>query len=54
MNLGPSPSTVPLQPVEREKIFQWIIELSSLETRENALLELRFSVHHFNFNAKLE
>ena len=41
MNLGQSPSTVPLQPVEREKIFQWILELSYLDTRENALLELR-------------
>jgi len=47
MNLGPSPSTVPQQPVEREKIFQWIIELSSLETRENALLELRFELYMF-------
>jgi len=42
MNLGQSPSTVPLQPVERDKIFQWILELSYLDTRENALLELRF------------
>lgn len=40
MNLGQSPSTVPLQPVERDKIFQWILELSYLDTRENALLEL--------------
>ncbi|XP_023244736.1 CCR4-NOT transcription complex subunit 9-like isoform X2 [Centruroides sculpturatus] len=29
-----------LQTVEREKIYQWIIELSSSEARENALLEL--------------
>lgn len=48
MNLGPSPSTVPLQPLEREKIFQWIIELSSLETRENALLELRLIAIKFS------
>ena len=41
MNLGQSPSTVPQQPVERDKIFQWILELSYLDTRENALLELR-------------
>lgn len=26
---------------EREKIYQWIIELSSPDTRENALQELR-------------
>lgn len=26
---------------EREKIFQWIIELCNVETRENALSELR-------------
>lgn len=29
-----------LLPVEREKIYQWILELSIPETRENALLEL--------------
>ncbi|XP_038044409.1 CCR4-NOT transcription complex subunit 9 [Patiria miniata] len=29
-----------LAQVEREKIFQWIIELAGPETRENALLEL--------------
>ncbi|CAG0902336.1 unnamed protein product [Darwinula stevensoni] len=28
------------QSVDREKIFQWILELSSPDTRENALLEL--------------
>lgn len=27
--------------VDREKIYQWIMELSNPETRENALLELR-------------
>jgi hypothetical protein len=30
--------------VDRDKIYQWIIELSNPETRENALLELRYSV----------
>lgn len=31
-----------LQPgVDREKIYQWIVELSNPEQRENALLELR-------------
>ncbi|KAH7965334.1 hypothetical protein HPB49_006079 [Dermacentor silvarum] len=29
-----------MQSVDKEKIFQWIIELSNPETRENALLEL--------------
>ena len=29
------------QQVDSEKIFQWIIELASPDTRENALLELR-------------
>ncbi|KAM7302955.1 CCR4-NOT transcription complex subunit 9 isoform X2 [Ixodes scapularis] len=29
-----------IQAVDKEKIFQWIIELSNPETRENALLEL--------------
>ncbi len=31
-----------LAQVEREKVFQWIIELASPESRENALLELRY------------
>jgi len=31
----------PSPQVDREKIYQWIIELASPETRENALLELR-------------
>ncbi|PIK49591.1 putative cell differentiation protein RCD1-like [Apostichopus japonicus] len=39
------PATTPAPPaipqVEREKIYQWIIELASPDTRENALLELR-------------
>ena len=30
-----------LQQVDREKIYQWIVELSSPDSRENALLELR-------------
>ena len=33
--------TTPMQQVDREKMYQWIIELASPETRENALLELR-------------
>ncbi|ESN91354.1 hypothetical protein HELRODRAFT_70559 [Helobdella robusta] len=28
------------QQVEREKIFQWILELANIDTKENALLEL--------------
>lgn len=28
--------------VEREKVFQWISELTSPDTRENALQELRY------------
>lgn len=39
MNLN-QPITLPVQTVEREKIFQWIAELGSQDTRENALLEL--------------
>jgi len=27
--------------VDRDKIYQWIVELSNPETRENALQELR-------------
>lgn len=27
--------------VDRDKIYQWIIELTNPDTRENALLELR-------------
>ena len=29
------------QQVDRDKIYHWIIELASPDTRENALLELR-------------
>ena len=38
MSTQPSPAN---QTVEREKVFQWILELTNPETRENALLELR-------------
>ena len=31
-----------LQQVDRDKVYQWIIELASPDTRENALLELRY------------
>lgn len=37
-----APNTPSSGPVDREKIYQWIVELSSPDTRENALLELRF------------
>jgi len=37
MSTQPSPAN---QPVDREKIYQWILELSHPDTRENALLEL--------------
>lgn len=40
MNLNPQ--IIPVQALEREKIFQWIVELGHQEMRENALLELRF------------
>ena len=39
MNVPPQPT---LQQVDRDKIYQWIVELASPDTRENALLELRF------------
>ncbi|CAH1789822.1 unnamed protein product [Owenia fusiformis] len=35
-----TPTSGNLQHVDREKIYQWIIELASPDTRENALLEL--------------
>jgi hypothetical protein len=38
--------------VDRDKIYQWIIELSNPETRENALLELRyFAILHLRLLA---
>ncbi|KRT80545.1 hypothetical protein AMK59_8460, partial [Oryctes borbonicus] len=37
MSAQPSPAN---QTVDREKIYQWILELTNPETRENALLEL--------------
>lgn len=41
VSLSPSqPVPTALAQVDREKIYQWINELSSPETRENALLEL--------------
>uniref|UniRef100_A0A8D2GCE2 Uncharacterized protein n=1 Tax=Theropithecus gelada TaxID=9565 RepID=A0A8D2GCE2_THEGE len=39
--LTAAPVPTALAQVDREKIYQWINELSSPETRENALLELR-------------
>jgi CCR4-NOT transcription complex subunit 9 len=44
MSTQPSPAN---QTVEREKVFQWILELTNPETRENALLELRW-VHEIS------
>lgn len=38
MSTQPSPANL----ADREKIYQWILELTNSETRENALLELRF------------
>lgn len=38
--MSPQPVPTALAQVDREKIYQWINELSSPETRENALLEL--------------
>ncbi|KAF5269247.1 hypothetical protein FQR65_LT02548 [Abscondita terminalis] len=40
MSAQPSPAN---QTVDREKIYQWILELTNPDTRENALLELSFS-----------
>ena len=34
-------SAASMPQVEREKVYQWIVELTSPETRENALQELR-------------
>ena len=42
MNLAQQPATLQQQQqVDRDKIYQWIVELASPDTRENALLELR-------------
>ena len=48
MNPAPPPTSVAsatsgasMPQAEREKIYQWIVELTSPETRENALQELR-------------
>ena len=38
---GAPQAAQPMQQVDREKMYQWIIELASPDTRENALLELR-------------
>jgi len=41
---APPPPTTPqsaMQQVDRDKIYLWIVELASPDTRENALLELR-------------
>lgn len=42
----------PVSNVDRDKIYQWIIELGNPDTRENALLELRFAwlIKQFNSN----
>jgi len=37
-------ATPNLQPVDREKIYIWINELTNPETRESALFELRYSI----------
>ena len=39
---GTNQQATQIQNVDREKIYQWIVELSHTETRENALLELRY------------
>lgn len=36
-----SAQNVNVQPVDRERVYQWILELTNPETRENALPELR-------------
>ena len=37
----PQPSTQ-LSPAEREKVYNWILELTNMKTREHALVELRY------------
>lgn len=37
-------ATPNLQPVDREKIYIWINELTNPETRESALFELRYTI----------
>lgn len=41
MSAQESPTALQQQSVDREKIYMWVIELANIETRENALLELR-------------
>lgn len=41
MSSQQSPTVLAQQTVDREKVYQWIVELANPETRENALLELR-------------
>uniref|UniRef100_A0A1B6EIN7 CCR4-NOT transcription complex subunit 9 n=2 Tax=Cuerna arida TaxID=1464854 RepID=A0A1B6EIN7_9HEMI len=40
MSSQQSPTVLTQQSVDREKVYQWIVELANPETRENALLEL--------------
>lgn len=40
MSVQPNPSPAN-NTVDRDKIYQWILELTNPDTRENALLELR-------------
>lgn len=40
-------ATPNLQPVDREKIYIWINELTNPETRESALFELRYARQNF-------
>ncbi len=47
-------ATPNLQPVDREKIYIWINELTNPETRESALFELRYSILKFILECHLE
>ena len=49
---APQPPVV-LSQGEREKIYNWIIELTSPDTRENALQELRYKHTGINTIKKL-
>lgn len=46
---GAAPVHAPsqLSTADRERVYQWILELASPDTREHALLELRYCVLFF-------
>ena len=50
---GPTIPDASMSQVERERVYQWISELTSPDTRENALQELRFYFLQISKNLNL-